>query len=373
MIQVLFVGPVSGYVSYNVVSKGLLRALTMAGIRPLIADTSWDGSPNHTDGYFDHKAVQWLDRRDVLHLVQKGEALGDGPKICVAVNPTHHLMEIANKGIQVAGLHVGDVDVIPPAWRELMNREAVVLCPSSWMRQVVQNSGVTTPTLVVHHGVGPLFAPSLETPDTDELPVVLLHLCASTFYPERKSTPQVLEAFKQIVDDGEAVVLRLVFGMKTKQVKHLLQLIPQDIRTRFQVHFQEGSRPQDEISDAYKSVHALLAPSRAEGFGMCPLEARACGVPVIQTMCTGHADHVDGDPAEWGIVPVAHGDMEPAWGDYGRAPEVTTESIYLAIKAFLALRKEATEAARRRAESVRFNWSWEKVSEPLVQWIKDRS
>jgi glycosyltransferase involved in cell wall biosynthesis len=370
MKKVLFVGPVSGYFSYNVVCKGLLRAMTRAGFKVLVADTTWDGSPNHTDAYFETKDVEWLDRRDVMRLAQKGELCDDMPKACVAVNPTHHLMEIANKGIEVAGLHVGDVDEIPPAWRDLIEQESVVLCPSSWMRQVIEASGVSTPALVLNHGVGPLFTPALEAPSPSETPCVLLHPCASVFYPERKSTPQVLEAFTRIIDGGQNdVVLRLLFGLKTKRVKKILMSVPQRVRPYLQVHFQEGSRPQDEMAEVYRNVHALLAPSRAEGFGMMPLEARACGIPTIQTLCTGHADHVEGDPVSWGVCPVLHGDKLPAWGDYGRAPEVQSDWIHDSICAFLGNRKTFTDAARERAESVRHNWSWEKVSEPLIAWL----
>jgi glycosyltransferase involved in cell wall biosynthesis len=372
MLQVLFVGPVSGYVSYNVVCKGLLRALTKAGIRPLVADTSWDGSPSHTDGYFDTKDIKWLDRRDVSRLLQKGQPWEGAPKICIAVNPTHHLMGITEHGIKVAGLHVGDVDEIPPAWREVMDREALVLAPSSWVAQVVRKSGVTTPTMVVNHGIGPLFRPAPETPAVDAFPLVLLHCCASVFYPERKSTPQVLEAFKFLVEKGDDVVLRLLFGLKTKQVRKLLLSVPQHIRPRLQVFFHEGSRPQDEMAEVYRNCHALLAPSRAEGFGMQSIEARACGVPTIQTMCTGHRDHAEEPVMDWGICPVPHGEMIPAWGDYGRAPEVRSEWIVQAVGAFIGNRQFFTDNARERAEAVRENWSWEKTTEPLVEWLRSQ-
>jgi glycosyltransferase involved in cell wall biosynthesis len=372
MMEVLFVAPVSGYVSYNVVAKGLLRALTKAGIRPLVADTSWDGSPSHTDGYFDATDIRWLERRDVSNLLQKGVTWEGAPKLCIAINPTHHLMDITDSGIKVAGLHVGDVDEIPPAWRDVIEREAVVLAPSSWVAGVIEDSGVTTRTMVLNHGVGPMFRPSLEASSLDELPCVLLHACASVFYPERKSTPQVLEAFKILVDRGHDIVLRLVFGLRTKQVKRMLRSVPQEIRPRLQVFFHEGSRPQDEMAEVYRNAHVLLAPSRAEGFGIMPVESRACGVPVIQTLCTGHFDHLElgADPVEWGICPVSHGDLVSAWGDYGRAPEVRTEWIVNATEAFLHNRRLFTSNAREHAAAVRENWSWERVSQPLIDWVR---
>ena len=47
-MRVLFVGPFSGFTSYPVVCKGLVQALTSAGFDVEVADTSWDGSPDHT-------------------------------------------------------------------------------------------------------------------------------------------------------------------------------------------------------------------------------------------------------------------------------------------------------------------------------------
>ncbi|MEO0678176.1 MAG: glycosyltransferase family 4 protein [Pseudomonadota bacterium] len=41
--------------------------------------------------------------------------------------------------------------------------------------------------------------------------------------------------------------------------------------------------PVDEIVDWYRALDLFVAPQRWEGFGLTPLEAMACGVPVIAT------------------------------------------------------------------------------------------
>ena len=44
-----------------------------------------------------------------------------------------------------------------------------------------------------------------------------------------------------------------------------------------------GEVPVDAIADWYRALDAFIAPQRWEGFGVTPLEAMACGVPVIAT------------------------------------------------------------------------------------------
>ena len=39
--------------------------------------------------------------------------------------------------------------------------------------------------------------------------------------------------------------------------------------------------PVENISDWYRALDLFVAPQRWEGFGLTPLEAMACGVPVI--------------------------------------------------------------------------------------------
>jgi glycosyltransferase involved in cell wall biosynthesis len=201
---------------------------------------------------------------------------------------------------------------------------------------------------------------------------LFLHPCSESFFPERKGTPQLLKAFTRLVDEGHDVVLRLLFGMKSKPIKSLLATVPAHVRPRLQVFLKAGARPQDEIRNAYLSAHALVAPSRAEGFGMIPLEARACGVPVVQTMCTGHEDHLDPDldPADWGIIPVSHGDLAPAWGKFGRAPSVDPHDVKVAMRECMERWPDLHRAAVDKARAVGSNWSWTEGTKPLIRWIR---
>lgn len=41
--------------------------------------------------------------------------------------------------------------------------------------------------------------------------------------------------------------------------------------------------PMDQVADWYRALDLFVAPQRFEGFGLTPLEAMACGVPVVAT------------------------------------------------------------------------------------------
>lgn len=375
-MRVLFVGPFTGFTSYPVVCKGLVQALTSAGFDVDVADTTWDGSPDHTAPHLmsEERSLRFLDRQEVVKLVQQGEHRDGDGDVCVAVNPSHHMMGIKEKGYKLAGMFVGDVDEIPGSWRALMEQQDVILTPSTWGKYVISKSGIENEILVCNHGVSPIFKPDpmIKPP---EKTIRFFHACSAIYYPERKGTPQLLEAFSRLVEVRKDVRLHLVLGGKTKPIRGMLNALDRSVLDKMDIYFREGAREPAEMCYEYQICHAGVYPSRAEGAGMMPLEQRCCGVPVIQTMCTGHGDHLDDSlhSRDWGIEIIHSGEMVEAWGNFGRAPLVTPDWIYNSLLNFLTLREELSMAARIKADFVRKGWSWEETTAPLVSWIRLQS
>jgi len=381
MIKTLFVGPVSGFASPNVVSKGILRALIQNGMYVSVADTTWDGSFDHTEPFFKqhNNRIRWLKRHEMSDVILSGNIAEDYGNTCIVINPSLELFKIKRSGIKIAGMHVGDVDVIPEKWKQAMGQEDVVLVPSKWCEHIVQSSGIETPTIVINHGVSEIFQPGspLDAPshDDQQSPLVLLHACAAVFYPERKATPAVFDAFEELIKAGFNVRMKVVFGLNTKRIQELLDKRSEHAEARMDLIWHQGNRSQYEIAELYRGVHALLSPSRAEGFGIMPLEARACGIPVIQTFCTGHADHFKNgsDPMSHGVVPVPHGGFTEGWSRYGKAPAVSVEAIFDAVVTCIANYDELRADALARAAKVLDEWAWPNVTKPLIQWIESTS
>ncbi|MDT0308889.1 glycosyltransferase [Streptomyces sp. DSM 44917] len=102
-----------------------------------------------------------------------------------------------------------------------------------------------------------------------------------------------------------------------------------------------GGVPRDEVPRLLRSADLVLCPADYEPFGIVPLEAMACGVPVVASAVGGQRDTV-ADPATGRLVPP---------GD----PDALAE----AVNALLAAPEEraARGAAGRRRVLTRFRWA----------------
>ena len=98
----------------------------------------------------------------------------------------------------------------------------------------------------------------------------------------RKNLGVLVSAFERVAEDFENV--RLVItgstprGMKGNSPADLVAKLPRKLRHR--VHFT-GHVPLAELEELLRGASLLAYPSRAEGFGLPPLEAMSVGVPVV--------------------------------------------------------------------------------------------
>lgn len=105
----------------------------------------------------------------------------------------------------------------------------------------------------------------------------------------RKNVPLLLKAYARVSSQGNPPTLVLVgrLGWKYEQV---FQLIDQ-LKLKDSVQFP-GYISSQNLPIVYNLAQLFVYPSTYEGFGFPPLEAMACGTPVITTAISAMLDNV---------------------------------------------------------------------------------
>lgn len=121
-------------------------------------------------------------------------------------------------------------------------------------------------------------------------------LAVGNLHP-RKNLRRLGEAFLQVVESGEFKDLQLVLvGKKTWRADKVLQpLVPLMEQGKVVL---TGYVPDEDLPALYSGAEVFVYPSLFEGFGIPPLEAMACGTPVIVGKTTSLPE-VCGDAARW--------------------------------------------------------------------------
>jgi glycosyltransferase involved in cell wall biosynthesis len=108
-------------------------------------------------------------------------------------------------------------------------------------------------------------------------------LFVGTFEP-RKNLARLIDAYEKAVratDAPDALVLCGGAGWKNGDLFARIEASP--VRSRIRVL---GYLPEDELAAAYSGCSLFVYPSTCEGFGLPPLEAMACGAPVVTSDAT---------------------------------------------------------------------------------------
>jgi glycosyltransferase involved in cell wall biosynthesis len=103
-------------------------------------------------------------------------------------------------------------------------------------------------------------------------------LFVSTIEP-RKNVPTLLRAYRQLLDcykRSEALVLAGARGWLSDEVLAVVEELGLEDDTLFL-----GRVPGEDLLYLYNAARLLVHPAVYEGFGLPPLEAMACGTPVV--------------------------------------------------------------------------------------------
>ncbi len=219
----------------------------------------------------------------------------------------------------------------------LIRRARMVVAVSEHTRRdVIETFGVPEDAVAVAGpGVGPAYGPR---PDDEKARVRAKYRLGRPFFlflgaiEPRKNIVGLIDAYERVDADLDLVIAGGK-GWLYEDVFRRAAKSPKRDRIRFVGYVDETDKPA-----LYSAAEALVYPSYYEGFGMPPLEAMACGTPVV-------ASHVSS--------------LGEVVGDAGLLvdPE-DAEDIASAMRAVTGDRRLAAELRARGAERAR-RYTWD--------------
>ncbi len=189
--------------------------------------------------------------------------------------------------VSVGGF-VCEEPTIPASWVDSCNRFDLIVVPSTFCARAFSTSGVTSPVMVVPHGLEPGYRPVRVS--REDGPFIFFNTFHESSTLARKGVSALVEAFLDVFGGtGEEAILVL----RTQISSQLAAL-----RNRYD--FGDAIRIQPMFPLAVEEYAAVLSrpdclvhPSVAEGFGLVPLQALACETPVLATLVGGMTDYLD--------------------------------------------------------------------------------
>ncbi len=247
----------------------------------------------------------------------------------------------------------------PPAWMARLGQMDLLWVPSTHNRDALIDAGVDPERVAVVPS--PIELARLD-PDTPPRPMADVHgtvVLAVFEWSRRKGWDVLLDAWCRAfsADDDVTLVIKATPGGRARTLEevsaqaaeHLVGLGHDPARIPDLVLLADtlGER---EMAGLYAACHALVLPSRGEGWGRPAVEAMAMGRPAIATAWSGPVDYLDervGWPIPARVVPVdpAAAAESPAYaGHHWAEPDV--DALAAALR---AVHDDPVEAARRGA------------------------
>lgn len=258
------------------------------------------------------------------------------------------------------GYHVGDVTPLPPEWIESMRSNcSMILTPSEWCRGLITDDGKVSlgeiPIHIVPHGVSEEMVPrTYSVPAV--CPTIRMKHFSSSVSNSRKGTIDLLHSAQRVLEGETVHKTSLCVSVHPQAFAEAVHYVRDFEHGSIRVDV-DSAKSRTSMASSIKGADIIVQPSRAEGFGLIPLEAAACGIPSIMTACTGHGQYID--DLLGAVVIAPDGDMGPCTG--GRAPSVDPDGLDAALRYAIDHVDELKVAALQKSVEVRKKWSWSSV------------
>jgi glycosyltransferase involved in cell wall biosynthesis len=243
---------------------------------------------------------------------------------------------------------LGESDWFDPDIIRILNQSALVLAPSRWAIDRFRADGLTAPLAHVPLGHDPLaFHPGGQRPDVCTFGIA----AALTSEGRRRNVESAIRLFQEAFEDEPDVRLRVKVTPRCELRE------PGDPR----IEVLRCFLTRDGLAEWYRSLTAYVHVPGTDGPALHPIEALACGVPLLCT-CSGGA-------AEWFDEAVGFV-VDTCPGPGGGAPgsgslEINEASVFAAMR---SVYRNPAEAGRRgdRAAARASRLTWKETGRGLT-------
>lgn len=365
-----FEGPFESSYSLAVVNREMARALER--LRPgsvalYATEGPGDYEPDLSGLQHDPEIIQLWER----HVA----ATSAPPEVTLRNLYPPRVSDMAGK-LHVMNNYAWEESVFPGAYVDAFNQHLQMLAVTSqFVRKVMVDSGVTVPIVVTGNGVDHILRYPVEpVPLPTDKAFRFLHV--SSCFP-RKGVDVLLDAYTRMFSCHDDVLLIIkTFPNPHNTVEQQIRVYQARNPDCPAIHVISAELSMGQLNSLYAQAHALVAPSRGEGFGMPMAEAMLWDVPVIVTGYGGHTDFCTPDTA-W-LIDYTFAKAQTHMQQFDSL-WVEPSAVHLATlmrglyEQFQTPAGQVTIKARTRKarQTIEANWGWQPVAERLLGALDD--
>jgi len=235
----------------------------------------------------------------------------------------------------------------------------IIFTPSKFCRDIYIENGVDVDVIVWNHGIDP--AVFKYVPRNSDGVFTFTFVGGGYGSDLRKNQRNMIRAF--IAADLPKNDVQFIYKAPGGDV---IQAVRKEFNQE-NIKYIDVPYSRFQIRDLYNTTDCIVLVSRAEGFGMPPLEAMATGCCAMVTNYSGMKDYADPDdtylvnvkkmvPVEWIVDSGVW--AEP---DFDHMVEMYRYAYYN--------RDETIERGKRAAKRVHAHWKWTDTTEKVLPYI----